>query len=81
MVSDQTSLISDRHADRIGAPHSPCRNGIFQTLSVATQRSIARDIIDRAGAEHAPLLPPYLISCPSPCALLVLSTYAFRAFD
>jgi hypothetical protein len=63
MASHQTFLIADRQADRTGVTRSFCRYALFRPLSVATQRSIARDIIDRSGRlpEHAPLLPP----CPS----------------
>jgi hypothetical protein len=62
MVFVQIYLIADRQADRSGAPRSLCRNALFRALSVATQRSIARDIIDRSGLlpEHPPFLPP----CP-----------------
>jgi hypothetical protein len=62
-MSYQICLIADRQADRIGALHSLSQNALFRAISVATQRSIARDIIDRAGRlpEHAPLLP----RCPS----------------
>jgi hypothetical protein len=63
MASHQISLIAARQADRTGSPRGLSRNALFRALSVATQRSIARDIINRAGRlpEHAPLLPP----CPS----------------
>jgi hypothetical protein len=49
MASPQICLIADRQADRTGAPRSLCRNALFRALSVATQRSIARDFIDRSG--------------------------------
>jgi hypothetical protein len=63
VASHQIFLIADRQADRTGAPCSLCRNALLRALSVATQRSIARDNIDRSGRlpEHAPLLSP----CPS----------------
>jgi hypothetical protein len=63
MASHQICLIADRQEDRTGAPRSMYRNALFRALPVATQRSIARDIIDWSGRlpEHAPLLPP----CPS----------------
>jgi hypothetical protein len=62
----QICLIADCQADRTGAPRSLCRNALFRALSVATQRSIARDIIDRYGRlpEHAPFCPPVLASVP-----------------
>jgi hypothetical protein len=60
MASHQICLIADRQADRTAAHRSLCRNALFRALSVATQRSIARDIIDRSDRlpEHGPLLPP-----------------------
>jgi hypothetical protein len=63
IASHQICLIADRQADRTGAPRGLCRNALFRALSIATQRSIARDIIDRSGRlpEHALLLSP----CPS----------------
>jgi hypothetical protein len=66
MASHQICLIADRQADRTGAPCSLCWNALFRALSVATQRSIARDIIDRSGRlpEYAPFLSPVLASVP-----------------
>jgi hypothetical protein len=63
-ASHQRCLIADRPADRTGAPRSLCRIALLRALSVATQRSIARDVIDRSSRlpEHAPFCPP--VSCP-----------------
>jgi hypothetical protein len=63
MASHQMFLIANRQGDRTGAPRSLCRSALFRVLSVATQRSIAREIIDRSRQlpEHATLLP----ACPS----------------
>jgi hypothetical protein len=49
MVFHQISLIVDHQAESTGAPRGLSRKDLFRALSVATQRSIARDIIDRAG--------------------------------
>jgi hypothetical protein len=49
------SLLANRIADRKGLQHATCRSALFRELGIATQRSIARDIIQRSGRlpEHA----------------------------
>jgi hypothetical protein len=61
MESHQILLISERQADRTGAARGLSRNALVRALSVATQRSIGRDIIDRVCRlpKHSPLLPPF----------------------
>jgi hypothetical protein len=48
------SLLADRIADRKGLQRAICRSVLFGMLGMATQRSIARDIIERSGrnSEH-----------------------------
>jgi hypothetical protein len=53
MASHQICLIADRQLDRTGEPRSLCRNALFCALSVATQRRIARDIIDQSERTYA----------------------------
>jgi hypothetical protein len=50
------SLLADRIADGKGLQRATCRPALFRELGIATQRSIARDIIERSGRlpEHAP---------------------------
>jgi hypothetical protein len=82
MASHQICLIVGRQADRTGAPRSSCWITLFRALSVATQRSIAQDVIDRSGRlpEQSPLLPPCPSLCPSSRALLFqdLNILCFR---
>jgi hypothetical protein len=40
------SLLADRIADRKGLQCATCRSALFRELGIATQRSIARDIIE-----------------------------------
>jgi hypothetical protein len=40
------SLLADRIADRKGLQRATCRSALFRELGIATQRSIARDIIE-----------------------------------
>jgi hypothetical protein len=60
MAFHQICLIVDRQADRAGAHRAWCHNALFRALSITTQRSIARDIIDRSGRlpEHSLPLSP-----------------------
>jgi hypothetical protein len=48
-------LHADRIADRERLQLATCRSALFRELGIATQRSIARDIIERSGRfpEHA----------------------------
>jgi hypothetical protein len=41
-------LLADHIADRKGLQRATCRSAIFRELGIATQRSIARDIIERS---------------------------------
>jgi hypothetical protein len=43
------SLLSDRIADRKWLQRATCRMTLFRELGIATQRSIARDIVERSG--------------------------------
>jgi hypothetical protein len=60
MASHHISLIADRQADHTGSLRGLSRNDLLRALSVATQRSIAQDNVDRTGRlpEHVPILPP-----------------------
>jgi hypothetical protein len=84
MASHQICIIADLQADCTGAPRSLCRNALFRALSVATQRSIARDIIDQSGRllEHAPLLqtPPLSQLVSLSVYPLASNTYSVCAF-
>jgi hypothetical protein len=40
---------ADRLADRKGLQRATCRSALFRELGIATQRSIAPDIIERSG--------------------------------
>jgi hypothetical protein len=42
-------LLVDRIADRKGPQRATCRSALFCELGIATQRSIARGIIDQSG--------------------------------
>jgi hypothetical protein len=42
------NLLADRRADRKGLLRGACRSALFRERGIATQRSIARDIIDRS---------------------------------
>jgi hypothetical protein len=42
------SLLADRIADRKGLQRATCRSALFPDLGIATQRSTARDIIERS---------------------------------
>jgi hypothetical protein len=44
-----SSLLADRIADRKVLQRATCRSALFRELGIATQRSIARDIIERSG--------------------------------
>jgi hypothetical protein len=43
------ALLVDRIADRKGLQRATCRSALFRELGIATQRSIARDIVERSG--------------------------------
>jgi hypothetical protein len=49
------SLRADHIEDRKGLQRATCRSALFRGLSIATRRSIARDIIERSGR-----LPAYV---------------------
>jgi hypothetical protein len=52
------SLLADRYAVRKGLQRATCHSALFRELCIATQRSIARDIIERSGRlpEHATVI-------------------------
>jgi hypothetical protein len=54
------SLLEDSIADRKELQRTTCRSALFRELGIATQRSIARDIMERSGR-----LPEHLSAHPS----------------
>jgi hypothetical protein len=77
-------LLSERIADRKGIQRATCRSALFRELGIATQRSIARDIIERSGrlpkhalAQLVTLFHRGLLFCFAlPFAFTFVSTFA-----
>jgi hypothetical protein len=81
VASHQIFLIADRQSDRTRVPRSFCRNALFRAISVATQRSISRGIIDRSESPNMPLFyhpVPASVTLRVPSCLKDLTTMSFR---
>jgi hypothetical protein len=70
-----TQPLADRIADRKGLQRATYRSALFRELGIATQRSTARDIVERSGR-----LPGNLSAQPSTpgIALLLLHLLGSR---